>query len=154
MLRRLARFVDGLIGESPRTFSDDDRRLAVAALLVHLTLVDGVISTAERAQLTAVLRRQFDIDADDAAELIALAVEKDHEAVDLYGFTSVLNRAMSDEERALVVEMMWDVVYADGVAGELEDNIVWRAADLLNVSSRERLILKHAAARRRRSQGE
>jgi len=117
-------------------------------------LVDGIISAAERAQLTAVLRRHFDIDANDTADLIALAVEKDNEAVDLYAFTSVLNRAMSEDERARVVEMMWDVVYADGAADELEDNIVWRAADLLNVSSRERLILKHAAARRRRMQGE
>ena len=154
MLQRLTRFVDELIGESPRKFSDDDCRLAVAALLVHLTLVDGIISAAERAQLTAVLRRHFDIDASDTADLIALAVEKDNEAVDLYAFTSVLNRAMSEDELARVVEMMWDVVYADGAADELEDNIVWRAADLLNVSSRERLILKHAAARRRRMQSE
>ena len=154
MLQRLVRFVDELIGDSPRKFSDDDCRLAVAALLVHLTLVDGVISPNERSQLTTGLRRNFGIDADDAADLIAQAVEKDNEAVDLYSFTSVLNRAMSDEERARVVEMMWDVVYADGVADELEDNIVWRAADLLNVPSRERLMAKHAAARRRQLSGE
>ena len=148
MLKDIAQFVGGLIGEEPRKFSDDDYRLAVAALLVHLTLVDGVISAAERKQLAEVLRRHFDIDSTDAADLILAAVDMDHEAVDLYGFTSVVNRAIPDEGRARVVEMMWDVVYADGVVDEVEDNIVWRAADLLNVPSRERILLKHAAARR------
>jgi len=42
--------------------------------------------------------------------------------------------------------MMWELVYADGNVTEFEDNVVWRAADLLGISSRDRLELKHRVA--------
>ena len=42
--------------------------------------------------------------------------------------------------------MMWELVYADGQVSEFEDNVVWRAADLLGISSRDRLDLKHRVA--------
>jgi uncharacterized tellurite resistance protein B-like protein len=38
--------------------------------------------------------------------------------------------------------MMWEIVYADGQRDELEDNLVWRAADLLGVSQQERIALR------------
>jgi uncharacterized tellurite resistance protein B-like protein len=47
--------------------------------------------------------------------------------------------------------MMWELVYADGQVSEFEDNVVWRAADLLAVSSRDRLDLKHRVAARQPS---
>jgi uncharacterized tellurite resistance protein B-like protein len=42
--------------------------------------------------------------------------------------------------------MMWELVYADGKVSEFEENVVWRAADLLGVSSRERIDLRHRVA--------
>jgi uncharacterized tellurite resistance protein B-like protein len=42
--------------------------------------------------------------------------------------------------------MMWQIIYADGRADELEDNLVWRAADLLGVSSQERIELRRRVA--------
>ena len=44
--------------------------------------------------------------------------------------------------------MMWELVYADGQVTEFEDNVVWRAADLLGISSRDRIELKHRVAAR------
>jgi uncharacterized tellurite resistance protein B-like protein len=38
--------------------------------------------------------------------------------------------------------MMWEIVYVDGRVSEFEDNLLWRAADLLGVSSRERIELR------------
>jgi uncharacterized tellurite resistance protein B-like protein len=47
--------------------------------------------------------------------------------------------------------MMWELVYADGQVSEFEDNVVWRAADLLGISSRDRIELKRKAADQRQS---
>ena len=55
-------------------------------------------------------------------------------------------RSVNEEGRLRIIEMMWEVVYADGQVSEFEDNVVWRAADLLGVSSRDRLDLKHRVA--------
>jgi uncharacterized tellurite resistance protein B-like protein len=42
--------------------------------------------------------------------------------------------------------MMWQVVYADGAVSEFEDNLIWRAADLLHVPRRERIALRNRVA--------
>ena len=49
---------------------------------------------------------------------------------------------LNEPGRARVIEMMWEIVYADGQRDELEDNLLWRAADLLGVSARERIELR------------
>src|SRR5438046_9668102 len=57
-------------------------------------------------------------------------------------------RSVNEEGRLRIIEMMWELVYADGQVSEFEDNVVWRAADLLGVSSRDRIDLKHRVAAR------
>jgi hypothetical protein len=42
--------------------------------------------------------------------------------------------------------MMWEIAYADGSVNEFESNIIWRAADLLAVSSRQRVELRRQVA--------
>ena len=79
--------------------------------------------------------------------MIAAATRVEGEAVDLYHFTSVIMRSVDEPGRLRIIEMMWELVFADGHVSEFEDNVVWRAADLLGVSSRDRIELKHLAAR-------
>ena len=55
-------------------------------------------------------------------------------------------RSLDEDGRRKIVEMMWELVYVDGNVSEFEDNVVWRAADLLGVSSRDRIDLKHRVA--------
>ena len=43
--------------------------------------------------------------------------------------------------------MMWQIAFADGRVTEFEDNLIWRAADLLGVSSHERLALRERIAK-------
>ncbi|MDB5485287.1 MAG: hypothetical protein JWR29_1191, partial [Tardiphaga sp.] len=81
-----------------------------------------------------------------ADRLIAAATLEEGQAVDLYHFTSVIMRAVDEAGRARIIEMMWELVYADGRVSEFEDNVVWRAADLLGISTRERVNLRRRVA--------
>ena len=63
-------------------------------------------------------------------------------AIDLYRFTRPLNEVLDDEGRRRIVQMMWEIVYADRRVNEFEENIIWRAADLLGVSTRQRVELR------------
>jgi len=144
----VADFVDG--GKHPSQFADNDYRLAAAALLVHAAAIDGEMSAAERDKLHAVVKQRFSLDDMLADELIEKATQAEHEAVDLYHFTSLLNRSLDEDGRARVIEMMWEIVYADGQRDELEDNLLWRAADLLGVSQRQRIELRQRIARQAR----
>lgn len=130
----------------PSRFGEDDYRLAAAALLVHALHIDGSVSAPERSKLRSVLSRHFALDTKAAEELIEEATVVEGEAVDVYRFTSLLNRALDDDGRRRIVEMMWELVYADGRVNEFEDNLIWRVADLLGVSSRERLMLRRQVA--------
>ena len=124
-----------------------DDRLAAAALLVHISGVDGDFSADEHDKLRDLLTERFSLDQDDADKLIARAEKADHEAVDLFSFTSVLKAKLDEAGRARIVGMMWDMVFADGEVHEFEDNLVWRVAELLGVSSRDRVRLKQEARR-------
>jgi uncharacterized tellurite resistance protein B-like protein len=144
MFHAFKQFVSELAGgdKHPSRFEDGDYRLAAAALLVHAAAIDGGISDVERSKLHAVLKRCFDLDDATADELVVKATAAEQEAIDLYHFTSVLNRSLDEAGRRRMVEMMWQVVYADNQVTEFEDNLIWRAADLLGVSTRERVELR------------
>jgi uncharacterized tellurite resistance protein B-like protein len=147
--RFLAEVTEG--GKHPSRFEANDYRLAAAALLVHTAAIDGNISDVERQKIHSVIKRAFGLDEAATDELVAEATEAEHEAIDLYHFTSLINRSLDEDGRRRVVEMMWEIVYADGRASEFESNLVWRAADLLGISSRERIELGRRVANQRGS---
>jgi len=126
----------------------EEVRLAAAALLVHATVVDGEVRRSETKALRAVLERGYDLDHGQAGRLITQAIEQEKDAVDLYGFTSVLTRRLNREDRLKVVEMLWEIVVADGIIHELEANLVWRTAELLGVTSRDRIRLRKTVENR------
>ena len=121
-------------------------KMAVAALLVHLAAVDGQVKEEEREAITGALTDYYELEAGDVEKLIADATRQDAEAVDFYRFTSALT-SLPNEEKLQIVRMMWQVVFADKKNHELEDNMVWRIAELIHVSARDRTILRNQMAR-------
>ena len=93
--------------------------------------LDGEPSETEKRKLHSLIESRFGLDRGTADHLIASATLVEGEAVDLYHFTSVIMRTVDEAGRLRIVEMMWELVYADGNVTEFEDNVVWRAADLL-----------------------
>ena len=130
----------------PSGFDENDYRLAAAALLLHAAAIDGNIDDAERGTLRALLKQRFDLDDAATNKLIAAATTAEHEAVDLYHFTRLLNRSLDEESRLRFVEMLWQIAFADGHVTEFEENLIWRAAELLGISSHERIALRQRVA--------
>lgn len=143
----------GADGED-RHFDEEDSRLAVAALLVHSMTIDGSASAPERFKLADLLERKFGLSGADLDLLISDAVTAENEAVDLYRFTSVLKRQMSEAERIRLIEDLWEIAYADGASHEFEENLVWRVAELLGVSARDRIARKIAVAENKSAGGD
>jgi uncharacterized tellurite resistance protein B-like protein len=150
MLDGLRQFIADVVSPAhePRDFDDTGYRLAATALLVHVISLDGEPSEAEKRKLHGLIESSFGLDRGTADKLIASATLVEGEAVDLYHFTSVIMRSVDETGRLRIVEMMWELVYADGQVSEFEDNVVWRAADLLGVSSRDRSFPRRMASPR------
>jgi len=121
-------------------------RLAVAALLVHLAAIDGAVKAEERAALKGALQDFYELSEHEVEKLITEATHHDKESVDFYRFTSALS-SLDTNERIEIVRMMWQVVFADKKNHELEDNMVWRIAELIGVSARDRTTLRKQMAR-------
>lgn len=131
-----------LFGKPEAPADLNDPKLAVAALLVHLAAVDGSMQDAERNAIRGALMDHYDLDEPSVDKLIRDASRRDAEAVDFFSFTSGLTR-LEMEDRIEIIRMMWTVVFADRKNHELEDNMVWRIAELIGVSTRDRTILRN-----------
>jgi uncharacterized tellurite resistance protein B-like protein len=151
MLDGLRQFIADVVSphaRADRPFDDKGYRLAATALLIHVISLDGEPTAAEKSKLHSLIESNFGLDRGTADRLIVSATQVEGDAVDLYHFTSVIMRQLNEAGRRRIVEMMWELVYADGQVTEFEDNVVWRAADLLGVSARDRIDLKHQVAAR------
>lgn len=140
MLERLQSFFQTLTqGGERKAFAPDDPRIAVAALCFQVMEADGLVHKAERDKLRQLLREQYGLEGGQLEELLDAGQQAESEAVDYYRFTSDLKRHLNEAERQQLVGILWDIVYADGDRSEMEDHVIWRIADLLGVSGRDRV---------------
>lgn len=142
MIKTLGQVLDNLMsGDSANSETDgpDDTRLAAAALLVHASTIDGYVEEAETARLQQVLQAQYDLSDEQMHELIVAAERSERDAVDIYSFTSKLKKTLPEQDRLQIIEMMWEIAFADGEVHGYEENLIWRTAELLGISSRERI---------------
>lgn len=128
---------------------DDELQLATAVLLIRASVIDGVTDVAEVAKLPQLLKSRFELSSEDVDELIAQAGQKEADAVDLYSFTRVITKKLDLDGRRRVVEMLWEMAFADGVLDDYEANLIWRVSELIGVSTRERVELRQAVVARR-----
>ena len=118
--------------------SHDELQLAAAALLVEAATLDGHYGETEQAAIDKLLREKFALKDEEARSLHDLAVTEQSEANQLLGFTRTIKDRYSLEERIELIEMIWEVVYADGELHDYEANLLRRLGGLLYVSDRER----------------
>ncbi len=143
MFDRLKRFFQDVTGAEPLAREPvDESRLAVASLMIHVIGIDGAIGDAERRCFERLLEKHFQLDEAAVDELSEAARLADLEAVDLYRFTSILKRKVDLTGRLAIVELLWEMVFADGKVHEFEDNVVWRIADLLDIGTRDRVLIR------------
>lgn len=146
MFERVLSFLKDLPGGGDRRDTGDELQVAAAALLYHVMNADGVRQDAEWERFKHALSQAYGVTG-NALEALAAAGEKaDNEAIDLYAFTSVLKRHLDMDARRVFIGLMWEVVYADGDLHELEDNIVWRVAELIGVERADRIEARRRAS--------
>ena len=123
--------------DSPRERAVDDLQLASAALLVEAARMDDDCGADEYAVIERLLRERFSLSVADADTLLGAADKASADSVELFGFTSKIKDAFDEDERIQMVEMLWEVVYADGRLDDHEANLLRRVTGLLYVSDRD-----------------
>jgi uncharacterized tellurite resistance protein B-like protein len=122
----------------------EEIQLAAAALLVEVAWQDDTFDDVERAGIGDVLMRRFGLNAEEAETLVVAAADVVADSVHLHGFARAVRDHFDHDERVEMVEMLWEVVYADGVLHDHEASLMRRIGGLIYVSDQER-----GAARKR-----
>ena len=130
----------------PDTSSGPDEhglQLATAALLFEMLRADDNEHPDEQRMLERSLQDTFSLDDDETRQLLELADREAAESVSLYQFTGLINQHFSPREKISVVELLWQVAYADGRLDRYEEALVRKIADLIYVSHRDFIQAKH-----------
>lgn len=115
----------------------DRLQLATAALLVEMSRADGTVQEDEQEAISRALGKSFDIGEDKTAELIQLAESEIADATCYHQFTSLINKNFSKQQKVQLVEMLWEVAYADAQMEKYEEHLLRRLSDLLYVPHHE-----------------
>lgn len=151
MLKRLFDQIVGSLSNSDSTESDADERAtairkATAVLMLDVALADKIFDRSELQHLRATAEAHFGLGPEEAAELIDTARNEAEELVSLHEFTQLLHNNLTEEEKAAIIAMLWQIAYADGQLDKYENALVLRISDLLYVSRGRVMRLKHDAA--------
>jgi len=121
----------------------DELQLAAAALMVEAASLDGKFDTIERAKIARLLTERFTLSDEEADTLIEEAVAAVGETSQLYGFTRIVKDRYDAADRIRMIEMLWEVAFADGQVDHFESNLIRRIGGLLFVSDLDRGLAKH-----------
>jgi uncharacterized tellurite resistance protein B-like protein len=138
-------------GSDGQNTSDPARReleLALTALLIEAAYSDDHFDRRERAVIARLIERRFNLSPLDVRTLLATGEAAATESVELFHFTRIINARLSFEERVELIEMMWEVAYADRVLDEYEDSLLRRVGGLIYVPDPERGMARQRVLRR------
>ena len=122
---------------TPVQQNNQEPEAAAAALLVEAALIDGEFDEAERKTISRLLAERFEVSAGEVEDLIIEAEGKVSRAVELHGFAKRAKDVFDHDARIELIEMLWEVAYADGVVHDYEANLVRRLSGLLHVADRD-----------------
>src|SRR5262245_49629689 len=144
--RMIEQMLDFLTGRAPPTVAadGDELELAVATLLIEAARMDDDFDATERAAIERVLIARFDLAPTAVQALVEEAEAAVRHSTQFFPFTQEICKRLEPEARVRIIEMLWEVAYADGVLDPQEDMLLRRIAGLIYVPDGER-----GAARKR-----
>ena len=117
----------------PAGAGQEERAIAIAALLVEAAVADQKYAGSERALIARLLVSEFGVAIDAVDEIVAEAEKRQKNSVDLHRFASEAKR-FSPEEKIALIEALWRIALSDGEKDSFEDMLVRRVCGLIHVS--------------------
>ena len=145
MLKAIKQFFENHIGQAEESSQDPTYRLqvATAALLIEIARADFQMEDQEMAKIAEVLRAKFQLSVEEVQELVDLATEEAKQAISYYEFTSLINKEFSFENKLKIIELMWEVAYADDYLQKYEEALIRKISDLLYIPHSDFIAAKH-----------
>jgi uncharacterized tellurite resistance protein B-like protein len=139
---------------TPERPPPQDLRVAVAMLLIEAACRDDVFGPEERAVIAQLLTEKFSLSKEECANLLKSAEAASANVVQIHPYTRAVFEQMTPDERVNLIEMLWEVVYADGVLDPEEDALIRRLGALIYVTDRDRVLARQRVLARLRTRSE
>ena len=134
-----------LAGETRRPGEPEDLQVAIVALLVQAARLDDHFDASEREAIERMLASRFGLDPERIRRLVETAEARAEESTQILPFTRMVVDQLGPPERVQVIEMLYEVVLADGTLDPEEDALVRRIAGLIYVPDHDRGEARHRA---------
>jgi uncharacterized tellurite resistance protein B-like protein len=108
--------------------------IATCAILLEMAKIDGEFTESERQKIINIFQNKYNLSDYEISCLIEASNEELERSIDLWQFTSRINKNYSPDEKILIIEMIWQLAYADGKLDKHEDYLVHKLAELLGLS--------------------
>lgn len=120
-------------------------QVATAVLLVEVTRADFIVDASEKLKLRELLEQQFNLSEMELEALLEKAEDDADRMVSIQHVTRLLNEHYDHAMKLRIVEMMWQLVYADGEKDHYEEHLIRQVAELLYLSHGEFIQARHKA---------
>ena len=124
------------------SFEATELQIAVSKILVRTAKIDDEFHILEEQKILDLLSKYFSLNEADAKNLMEIGVSEEKSATDLYTYTNTIKKSLDLIERKKIIEMMWQIIVTDDNFDPYENNLVWRVAELIGISTRERVQIK------------
>lgn len=144
MLTKLQNLLDNLLTGNDHQSDDTgyNLRIATCVLFLELAYADFTLTDEEEKQLRESLRSFFKIDDLEVDELIDVAKKKRQQRTDIWLFTNNIKSKFDREDKIKIIEMLWNLVYADGYMDKYEEALMRKISNLLGLSHGEMIQAK------------
>jgi len=146
VLKGIQNFFNQFLDQNTAAGDTEHRlQLATAALLIEVMRTDDQDHEQEQAVLLSRLQQKFQIEPDRCTEIIRLAESEISQSTDYHQFTRLINEQFSQQQKTHVIELMWEIAWADGELDPWEEHLIRRVADLIYISHADFIAAKLAA---------
>ena len=109
----------------------------LSGLMIEAANTDGEVTQEELNKISHSLINVFKEDPKTVEVSLTKAFENKDNSKSLYYYTSKLNKFYSNENKIILIEVLWEIILADNEIHDFETNLIRRLAGLLYISDVE-----------------
>ena len=126
-------------------------QVATCAILLEMARIDNEFSDEEQKSLISILKKRYGLSNEDAEELILVSNEELEGSIDLWRFTTLINRNYTVEDKLEIIRTVWEIAYADGKLDKHEDYLLHKLAELLHLTHKQLIDAKLSVLENRKN---
>ena len=136
MFDAFRKFVSSVLGEREEKAKENlagNVKLAASVILLEAAYSDREMTAEERRIITEILKDRFELEGEEAGELISFSEEIVKNDTNKWRFMNLINKTFPVEEKLGFMEQVWRIILSDGRIDKYEDHVARRIASVLRI---------------------